>query len=194
MTDTSISPAEAMYPGGPISGGPNVDQRAQAMIEAGKAKPSLLGTGEAAPSAPPPPQEARRSAPTPESFNAETNAETVNLPEGVDRAALSGDAHFQEFATLAKAEGLNNAQSEKLVALHAKALKASYQQYYDAVAGWEKETKEALGDQVPEIAATIRSAIGNDSDSARFLQLMDHYGLGSNLSVIRVLHRLARGH
>jgi hypothetical protein len=44
------------------------------------------------------------------------------------------------------------------------------------------------------MAATIRDKVGNDTDGQRFLQLMEHYGLGNNLSVIRVLHRLSRGY
>jgi hypothetical protein len=118
----------------------------------------------------------------------------VTLPEGVDRAALTADAHFAEFAGFAKQEGLNNTQAAKLVELHAKAMRAQHQGFEDTVRDWELETRHALGDRVTDMAATIRNRIGNDADSKRFLQLMDFYGLGSNVSVLRVLHRLARSY
>jgi hypothetical protein len=113
-----ISPAEAMFgPSGPISGGPGIDPRAQALIDGGKAKSLLTSDQPPSGSTPPPPKEARNGPPTVESFNAQTFA----LPDDVDRAALQGDANFQEFTTLAKEQGFNNSQAEKMVALHAKA-------------------------------------------------------------------------
>jgi hypothetical protein len=194
-----------MYgPTGPISGGPD-DPQVRALIEGGQAKPAG-GPSPAPPPQPPnirsqpakPPAKAlntntapsRPGPPTADSYN----AATVALPEGVDRAALTADPHFGEFSEFAQAEGLNNTQSERLVALHAKALKASYQGFEDAVQGWEHETREALGNQVTHMAATIRKAVGSDADAQRFMELMDWSGLGSNASVLRVLHRLARGY
>jgi hypothetical protein len=182
--------AESFYgPGGPITGGPAGDQARQALIDGGKAQPASLLSGPAeasSASTPPPPADARRSAPTAESFN----AASFNLAEGLDRDS----PQFAEFAGLAKDLGLDNAKAEKLVALHASALKAQAKGFADAVAGWEQETRQVLGTQAPEMASAIRSKIGNDADAQRFLQLMNWSGMGNNVSVLRVLHRLARGY
>ena len=77
------------------------------------------------------------------------------------------------------------------MALHNKAIQARDQQFHTEVKNWEVETRQQYGDQLAGVVGEIQRAIGTDSDAQRFVQLMEYYGLGNNISVLRVLHRLA---
>ena len=112
----------------------------------------------------------------------------LTFPEGFepDSAAMT------EFGTAARDLKLDHAGAERLVALHTKALDAQAKRHEAQVDNWAREAQDHYGDHLPRVAADIRTAIGDDRDGAEFLRLMNWSGLGSNASVLRVLHRLAR--
>jgi hypothetical protein len=115
------------------------------------------------------------------------DASKIALPEGYepDTAALTA------FASVARDLELDHAGASRLVAMHANAVVQRDKAHSSQVSTWANETRAYYGDALPNAAAYVREAIGDDADGREVLRLLDWSGLGSNRSVIKVLHRLA---
>jgi len=210
--------ANALYPGGPHTGGPN-----QQVIDAGKAvttvaprpvnaSAAIYGQGGPAQGGPVGPTVAegiakpaaeRDPQPAPESKGDEQGGgakpdqqaaapfDPTNLKiEGLDPSSPL----LNEFAETAKALALPHDKAHELLALHAKAVQAQTEQFNKQTDAWANEARSHFGTELPQVAAEIRDAIGTDKDAQEVMRLLDWSGLGSNASVIRVLHRLVRGY
>jgi len=112
------------------------------------------------------------------------------LPEGMEAdPALMG-----KFGEAARALKLDRAGASRLIDLHAKAVQAQQAHQERQMSAWADEARAHYGDSLPETVAHLRSRIGDDADGRAFMKLMASTGLGSNVSVLRVLERLARGY
>jgi hypothetical protein len=171
---------------GPISGGPS-DPRVRNIIESGRAQPSSLLSarpGQQQPGQRPAQQPSAAPGPTPApSFDAGKLADAGDLDPGM----------LGQFADTAKELGLNQAGGQRLLDMHKEAVAARDQQFHQEITNWEQDTKQQFGPHLANVVEEVRGAIGEDADAQRFVQLLDWSGLGSNASVLRVLHRLARG-
>lgn len=112
------------------------------------------------------------------------------LPEGMEAdPALMG-----EFGEAARALKLDRAGASRLIDLHAKAVQAQQAHQERQTEVWANEVRAHYGDSLPGTVEHLRSRIGDDADGRAFMRLMASTGLGSNVSVLRVLERLARGY
>jgi hypothetical protein len=157
-------------------------------VSAGVARPSsLLGRGEQ--------QQQRTPAPPPGADRQQAERDTpfdpakVTLPENM----TADPTLMNEFAGAAKELGIGAKGADKLMGLHAKALEAQNAQLRQTWTSWQETAKRDFGDQLPHVLSDIEQAVGRDRDAQRFYQLMEWSGLGSEPTVLRVLHRLAGG-
>lgn len=111
----------------------------------------------------------------------------TEAPPTFDRTSAD-PALLSEYDTMARELRLNSAGSDRLLALHAKALEASTAHQ---AGEWRKQTEAAFApDELSDISRSFNEAIGQDSDAQEFRRLLSTTGLGNNAAVIRVISRL----
>jgi hypothetical protein len=168
-----------MYgPDGPWSDGPNLGRQRE-IIEAGVAKPpaSPFADERGAPRGP----ESARNGPA---FDAAR----------YDGAADLDPALMSEFSGLAR--NMSQDQGARLLDLHRKAMDTQHGRLEQAWGEWHAATQRELGQQLPEMVADIRQAIGehgDQRDASRFFELLAWSGIEHDPATIRVLHALATG-
>jgi hypothetical protein len=192
VSEERPSIAEAMYgPSGPIQSSVS-DPRTQAIVDGGKAQPDPRFVNDR-PSGPPPlPGQipTRPGQPTLGPRNEPAGAQPFDAARWQAPENFQPDpATMQEFA----GTGVTQAQGEKLLALHQKAVAAQQDQLEKAWNDWHATTQRELGHQLPGMVDDIRDAVGNDRDASRFYQLLQWSGIEHDPSVLKVLHRLSTG-
>ena len=116
-----------------------------------------------------------------------TPVSPTEAPPTFDRTSAD-PALLSEYDTMARELRLNSAGSDRLLALHAKALEASTAHQ---AGEWRKQTEAAFApDELSDISRSFNEAIGQDSDAQEFRRLLSTTGLGNNVAVIRVISRL----
>lgn len=122
--------------------------------------------------------------------------ESLTLPEGFQK----DEAHFAQFTEWAKEAGINQPQAEKLIGLHAEAVK---QLTESTTRAWEEQNnvwinevkadKELGGANLTTVKQTIAKVLDNpDLSDPKFREALDYTGAGNNPAVIRTLYRMAQ--
>jgi hypothetical protein len=83
------------------------------------------------------------------------------------------------------------AKARSFLALHQKAMTAQAARHERETANWYAASERSFGADLPHMVDTIKGAVGNNADAARFYQLLEWSGLAVEPSVLRVLHKLA---
>jgi hypothetical protein len=100
---------------------------------------------------------------------------------------------MSEFSGAARELGIGQAQAEKLLGLHEKAMKAQNGRLEQTWNEWYRETDRHFGARLPEVVADIKASVGSDPDAIEFYRLLEWSGMSYSPAVLRVLHRLSNG-